>query len=154
MFLFLSVICQSHTNLLHGLTHFWRVISERIHKKKDESTFQDTETSQWNIVQIILHTCKIKWTCSLLLYKWSVPLFHCFPFPDLLEEASRGQEDLLLPATRFPENLPRSTYTKYSGGQPGKGEMRQPLVQDGAFRNYSLTAEDPEKMETESLAEQ
>lgn len=40
MFLFLPVICQSHTNLLHGLTHFWRVISERIHKRKTNSHFK------------------------------------------------------------------------------------------------------------------
>lgn len=40
MCLFLPVICQSHTNLLHGLTHFWRVISERIRKRKMNSHFK------------------------------------------------------------------------------------------------------------------
>ena len=42
MFLFLPVICHNHTNLLHGLTLFWRVISENSWEK-DESAFQLTK---------------------------------------------------------------------------------------------------------------
>lgn len=106
MFLFLPVICQSHTNLLHGLTHFWRVISERIRNRKMNLHFK----IQRHLSEILCRSssahAKLSGHFPCFYTKWFVPLFHCFPLPDPLEEPSKEQEDLLLPATGFLENLP------------------------------------------------
>lgn len=113
MFLFLPAICQSHTNLLLVLTDFWRVISERIHKRKMNPHFK----AQRHVSEMLCRSSSAHTKlnghfpfCTNDLYRFSTASHSQTPWKNPL-----GYRRIWCYQTVFSENLTRSTHSRYSG---------------------------------------